>query len=364
MRLFTKSEKQIAISTETIIKSIGIAIAAYLLLQFIGEVSHQLTLIVVAAFLAMALNPAVTWILQRLKSRSRVRATGAAYVIVLTLLIGFLSFVVPPLVRQTADFIQDMPGTIRDFQNQDTAAARFVNRYDLDKQLDAVASDISSRYADYGSTAINTVSRVGGTIISIITVLVLTFMMLVEGPVWYRRILDLYQDNKRKRYDSLATRMYRVVTGYVNGQVLIAFIAALFAMIALMIASTLTDASVNVLALTGIVFLFGLIPLIGNTLAAVIVVLFSLFASTALAVIMAIFFVLYQQIENVTLQPYIQSRTNQLTPLIVFMAAIIGAGFGGLLGALAAIPVAGCIRVLVEDRFHIEPVERKDVDKK
>lgn len=349
MRWFSRSEKQITISTETIIKVIALTVSAVLILKFIGEVSHQLTLIGVSAFLALALNPAVTWLTIRLKSKSRVRATGVAYLMVLTILITFLALVVPPLVRQTAEFIGDVPRIVNDFQQQDTAVARFVRSYDIDEQLNTAASDFSGRFADFGRPVLNTASRVGGTIVSIITVLVLTFMMLIEGPLWYERVMSLQPKDRRAHRDKLAKRMYKVVTGYVNGQVLIAAIAAGFSLIALLIASTLTDSSVNAVALAGIVFLFGLIPLIGNVLAAAVVVLFALFESSTLALIMAVYFILYQQIENATLQPYIQSRSNQLTPLIVFIAAILGAGLGGLLGALAAIPVAGCIRILLED---------------
>jgi len=92
-----------------------------------------------------------------------------------------------------------------------------------------------------------------------------------------------------------------------------------------------------------------LIPMIGNTIGGILVVLACLFVSTPLAIIMAIFFVLYQQIENVSLQPYIQAKYNELTPLLVFVAALIGISYAGFLGALIAIPVAGCAKILFLD---------------
>ena len=82
-----------------------------------------------------------------------------------------------------------------------------------------------------------------------------------------------------------------------------------------------------------------------------------LFASTGLALGMTVFFLLYQQVENATLQPYIQAKSNNLTPLIVFVAALVGAQLGGLLGALAAIPIAGCIRVVIDEYYHVETVD-------
>lgn len=349
MKIFDKTDKSITISTHTIVKALFLSLVFFLLLRFFDSVTHQLTLIGVAAFLALALNPAVAWLTNKLPSKSRTRATGVAYLAVLTVLTGFLMLVVPPLVRQTSDFIRDIPDTVEDFRTQDSAVARFVRRYNLDEELDRWSNDFRSRTGDLADPVLNTASRALGTIISIITVLVLTFMMLIEGPLWFDRILALVPAHKRAHHKELARRMYRVVTGYVNGQVLIAAIAAGFAMIALLIGNALFNASVNAVALAGITFIFALIPLIGNIIGAAIIVLMCLFASAPLAIMMAIYFIIYQQIENVTLQPYIQSRGNQLTPLIVFIAALLGAGFGGLLGALAAIPIAGCLRILLED---------------
>ncbi len=350
MNLFKKSEQVVSISSDTIIRAILYTIGAVVLVQFLTSVSHQLTLIGVSAFLAIALNPAVSWVSKRLKTKSRVRAAGIAYVAVITVLIGFMALIVPSLVQQSSRFVQNIPNTVRDFQTQDSTIARFVINNNLDEKLDQAAKDISARFAN-ADGALNTASRVGSTLVSVITVLVLTFMILVEGPEIINKIFAYFSPKDRKRRRNLLHKMYGVVTSYVNGQVLIAAIAAAFALTTLLIASAIVDASVNVIALSGIVFLFGLIPLIGNILAASVVVLFCLFASPTLALIMAIFFIIYQQVENATLQPYIQAKSNQLTPLTVFVAAIIGAGFGGLLGALAAIPVAGCLRIWLIDRY-------------
>lgn len=351
MKLFGRSNKTITISSETIIKTIALTVAAYLVLQFAGNAAHQLRLVVVAAFLALALNPAVTAITKRLRSKSRVRATGMAYLAVVGVLTLFGVLVLPPLVRQTADFINDVPRIVTDFQSNDTALSNFVRQYGLDDEVRRIANDFGDRFNEFSGPILSTASRIGGTVVSLITVFILTFMMLVEGPIWYRRFLAMQESEKRKSRDRVAHKMYRVVTGYVNGQVLLAAISAGSSLIALLIASTLLNVSVNAVALAGIVFLFGLIPLIGNILAAGIVALFSLFASTPLALIMLAYFLVYQQIENATLQPYIQSRSNQLTPLIVFVAALLGVGLGGILGALAAIPLAGCVRVLLEEKY-------------
>lgn len=362
MKLFTKRAGiTINVSTEAVVRAIVLVILAVLALKFVGRVGYQLQLLVTAAFLALALNPAVMWIARKLRTKSRVLATGVAYVIVLVLLLSFLAIVVPPLVEQSITFVREIPNTVARVKTEDTAVGRFVHHYNLDAQIDVLSHDINGRIGNLPSTLWGLVNRIGGTLISVITVLVLTFMMLVEGPVWIDRIWGVTDPGKRKHRQELARRMYRVVTGYVNGQVVIAAIAAGFALIALLIASTATHAQVNAIALAGIVFLFGLIPLIGNTLAAVVVVIVCLFASMPLALIMAVFFPIYQQIENVTISPHIQSKGSQLTPLLVFTAALVGVGFGGLLGAFVAIPAAGCIRILVEDHFSTQLPTKKTV---
>ncbi|MDB5186212.1 MAG: conserved rane protein of unknown function [Candidatus Saccharibacteria bacterium] len=362
MRIFSPSSKPISITPETMVKGIAIAIGAYLLLKFVGNVAYQLQLVAIAAFLALALNPAVTWITHRLKSRSRVRATATAYVMVLTILISFIALIVPPLVNQTTEFIREVPQTINNIKTDDSPLADTVRRYNLESQVDRVRDDFGHRIGDLTGPVFTTVGRVGGAIISIITVLVLTFMMLVEGPLWYKRFMALQDPGKREHRKKLAHKMYRVVTSYVNGQVLIAAIAAAFALVALLIGSTIFNVSVNPVALAGIVFLFGLIPMFGNILAATIVVLVSLLSSVPLALVMAAFFLVYQQVENATLQPYIQSKGSQLTPLTVFIAALLGVGLGGIMGALAAIPIAGCIRVLVDDKLKTKMADLHAID--
>lgn len=333
------------------VRAVAIVLGALLALAFIEAIGRALIILFVAFFLALALNPVVGWIARKLKSQSRVRATGTAYLIVLLFLIGFFALVIPPLVKQTASFIQDVPGSIQGFKQNDGALSQLVYRYDLESQVDRFASDFSSRFSDFGQPILTTAGAVGTAVASTVAVLVLTFMMLVEGPRWFNQFLAIQPKSTRAKRKRLAARMYKTVTGYVNGQLILSLLAGAFAFIALMIGSTVFDASINEIAMAAIVSLFALLPLIGTTIGAVIVILACLFVSTPLAIAIAVYFVIYQQLENVTIQPYIQARTSRLTPLIVFTAALIGVTFGGVLGALVAVPVAACIKILLEDRY-------------
>jgi len=346
-------DKQIVVSIDnlTIIKGIALVIVAVLGFSFFKSIVQPLVLILMASFLALALNPAVSLISRLLRSKSRVRATAIAYAFVLAFLISFFSLVIPPLFKQTADFLKEVPGTIQDVKKDGSALNQFIDRYQLEDEVDKFASDFGARFGDIGKPALSTASKVGSTLFSTIIVLVLTFMMLVEGPMWIKKFWAGQPKRMREHRKDLAARMYKVVTNYVNGQVVIAGLGGGFAMIVIFIMSKIFDASVNPIALGAIVMLFALLPLIGSTIAAVIVCLACLLVSVPLAIAMAIYFVIYQQIENITIQPYIQSKGNSLTPLLVFISAIVGASFGGIMGVFLAIPTAGCLMILLEDYF-------------
>lgn len=340
------------ITNRTIVRTIVWILATIIFYRFVGKISHGLTLIFASFFLALALNPVVSWLSVRLKLKTRVRATALAYLLVVSLITLFIVMVAPPLVRQTRTFIGTVPSSIENFQQQDSKLAQEVRKYKLDEKITKSAKEFASHYSDYGSTILDTGRRIVEAVASVLVVLVMTFMMLVEGPAWLERFWKVMPPKHQDRQKKIAHKMYRGVTGFVNGQVILALIAGMFAFLALEISSRILDVEINAVALAGIVAVFGLIPLFGNPLAAILVILACLINSVTLGIVMLIYFIVYFFVENHTFQPYIQSRLNQLTPLTVFIAAILGVGFGGLLGAIIAIPAATAVKILVEDHFE------------
>lgn len=340
------------ITNRTIVRTMLWIVAAVMAFHFIGRITHVLTLIFIALFLALALNPVVSWVSRRLHVKSRVRATAASYLLVVLFLAAFFMLVIPPLVQQTQDFIKNVPSTVENFQKQDSGLAKTAKRYHIDEKLTKAARDFTSHYESFGTVVLDTGKRVAEVVASILVVLVLTFMMLVEGPRWLELLWGISPTKNQDRHKKLAKKMYKSVTGFVNGQVILAAVGGTFAFVALEIASRLLDVSINALALAGIVAVFSIIPLFGNPIAAAVVILMSLLSSLTLAIVMAAYFAVYYFIENHTFQPYLQSRLNELTPLLVFIAALLGVGFGGLLGAIVAIPVASAVKILLEDYFE------------
>jgi predicted PurR-regulated permease PerM len=348
------------ITNKTILRSILWVVASILAFHFVGRIAYALTLIFISFFLALAINPMVQWIGKRLKIKSRSGSTLIAYVFLISVLVGFFILVSPPLVKQTRQFISDVPQTISNFQSQDNGIAKSLRKYHLDDKITTAAKDFASNYSNFGNTILDTGKRIISVFVALLVVIVMTFMMLVEGPKWMEAYWRLVPAARRKHDQAIAARMYKAVTGFVYGQVILALLAGTFSFVALEVASRALNVSINPPALAGIVAMLGLIPMIGNTISSTIVSLVCLLTSAKLAIIMLIYFFIYYHIESYTFQPYIQSRLNELTPLLVFASAIIGVEFAGLLGALIAIPAATVTKILVEDQISRRGLVKAD----
>jgi predicted PurR-regulated permease PerM len=193
-------------------------------------------------------------------------------------------------------------------------------------------------------TAVAITKGVITAVVATVTIVFLTIFMLLEGPKWVERFYDLLPADREPRWRRIGDEIYRTVGGYVTGNLAISLIAG--------VVSTIVLSLVGVpyaLALGLLVAILDLIPLAGATIAAVLVSTVAFLDSTQSGVIVLIFFILYQQLENHVLQPIVYGRTVQLSPLVVLIAVLIGAELAGVIGALAAIPVAGTIQVVLVD---------------
>jgi predicted PurR-regulated permease PerM len=359
-------EVEVTVSIPTLLKVLGFAIAAIIFFAALRKSSHALLLIFTAFFFALALNAPVSWIARHIPGKrkgSRALATTVSALLVIAVLALFLGSLIPPIVRQTQTLIDAAPGIIRDVRDGNSETGKFIKRYHLEKQVNDFSKDLSGRLKNASGSALTTVTKVGSSVFTVLTIIVLTFMMLVEGPRWLAFMRELLPDRHEAHTARLTKDMYRVVKGYVNGQVLLAAIASMMLLPGLLIFHVS-----YAFALLGVVFICGLIPMVGHTIGAVIVTLVALFHSPVSAIGILAYYITYQQIENYLIQPRLQANTTDMSPLLVFAAVIIGVSFSGLFGGLVAIPIAGCIRVLVLDYLRNKnlissPVVRDEIKK-
>lgn len=341
---------EFTVSNRTIFQIFIASILFILFFTAFKKAGHAFVLIGTGLFLALALDGPVRLLAHYIpghKRRSRTIATAISFVVVIGFLIGFLVSIVPPLVSQTATFIEAVPSLVQDAKNENTGLGKTVRKYHLQSQTDKLSVQLSDRLGNITGTAVNTFTKITGSIFSVLTILVLAFMMLIEGPQWLQFIRDEIPDKHRTHTSKLAGDMYNVVRGFVNGQVTLAALAAVLIVVPLFVLNISYP-----IALMVIVFICGLIPLVGHTLGAIIVTTVALFTSIPSAIFILLFYITYQQIENYAIQPKIQANSTNLTPLTVFASVIIGVSFGGLFPGLVAIPIAGCLRVLAIDILH------------
>jgi predicted PurR-regulated permease PerM len=354
-----ETEVWLNVSVRTVVRTILIIVVAYILFIAARKSAHALVLIFTAFFLALALNAPVHQLSKLYpgkKRDSRTLGTFLAFLIVVVVLGGFIALVTPTLVRNTHSFINDIPHLIQEARDKHSAINRLVTKYNLQGQENAISNQITSRLHNLAGGAVASITQLAKSLVSVLIILVLTFMMLVEGPHWVTTVHNIVPTERRKRLKSLTDDMYKVIRGYVNGQVLLAALAAV-----LIMPPVLVFHLANPLALMVIIFLAALVPLIGHWIGATIISLVALSHSPWAALFILAYYVLYINIENYIIQPKLQANTTNLSPLLVFLAVVIGVSFGGLLGGLVAIPTMGCIRVLVVDYLHTRG-EIKSVD--
>jgi predicted PurR-regulated permease PerM len=300
----------------------------------------------VALFFAIVLTPPVDFLQHKL----RVRRGVATLIVVLVGLVLFSAMIyafVKPLAEQASQFSHDLPTYVQEARDGRGPVGDIVKRYDLEQKIKDNQDKIQQAVTDFGKNGLDIVKRIFTTIIAALTVMVLTILTLMEGPRLSQGLLQLIPyEQQRTRVQRVAIDASRAVSGYVFGNLLISLIAGLAAWIMLLILGVPFAATLGLF-----VGFADLIPLVGATLGAVPVVLFSFLHSVPAGITMVIFFIVYQQFENHVLQVTIMSRTVKLNPLAVLLSVLVGVEVFGFLGALLAIPAAGILQVVARDIY-------------
>jgi predicted PurR-regulated permease PerM len=334
-------ERLVRFRARTILAILGIVVAVAISLQLLWLARGVFTWVIIALFLALALNPAVEWLVQRGVKRGY--AVAMVFIAALLLIAGIAALFIPTLVEEINGFRKALPGYVEDVTEGRGPLGHFAERYDLvDRVRTAVEEGGISRVLGVSGVAVSIAKSVVTAIVAMVTIAFMTFFMLLEGPQWMERFYSLLPDTSRPRAERICHQIYRTVGGYVTGNLFISLIAGVSATIVLLLLGV-----PYAVALGLIVAILDLVPLAGATLAAIIVSTVAFITSITDGIIVVIFFIVYQQVENHFLQPVVYSRTVQLSPLAVLISVLIGAELAGVLGALAAIPVAGAIQVLL-----------------
>ena len=331
------------VPVRTMLVGIGLVVATYLTLRAIVVLARIETLLVVAAFFAIVLTPAVDFLRRKLHI-SRGLSTAIVFVAGIALVSAMLYAFISPLIQEGREFADNFPSYVSDAREGRGPAGDLVKRYNLDERIRDAQADIEKSLTNAGGGALKVAGRVLGGVASGLTVLVLALLMVLYGPDILRTSLAVLQPEKRDRVKAVAADCARALTGYVMGNLLISVIAGSLTFVALLIFGV---PFAGVLALW--TAFADLIPLVGATLGAIPTIGVAFLHSTGAGFGMLIFYVIYQQFENHVLQVAIMSKTVHINQLFVLVSVLIGVELLGFLGALLAIPAAGVLQVIVRD---------------
>ncbi len=313
---------------------------AYLLYQALVSARGVLVLVIVAAFLAIGLNPIVS----RLE-RAGMRRGGAVAIVFVGLLGFFALFgyaVLPLVINQVSNFVDAVPNYVKDLQNNGTIR-------DLDRRFGLI--DKLNQYVTTGGfgtriagNVVTVTQQVAGFVLKALTVLILTLYFLSSFNSIKRTAYRLVPRSRRARVSLIGDEVLNRVGGYVAGAVVVALIAG--------VASLVWVSSLGIpypLALALIVTLTDVIPLIGATIGAVIVTTVAFLVSLPVGIATGIFFLVYQQMENYLIYPRVMSRSVDVNPAAAIVGALIGGTLLGFVGALLAVPATAAIQLILRE---------------
>jgi len=342
-------------TVRTVVRIVLVVVCVVIVLYLLWLLRKPIGWILIATFLAVALSPPVNWLARRMK---RGFAIAIVYLGLLLIPILLIAAIVPPLITEANNFADNVPTYADDVTEfvEDNEQLREINEdYDITAQIQKEAKKLPNRLGGAAGTLRDVGLGIVNSVFALITILVLTAFLLGSGRGWIDALIDSRPPDQRDRLRRSRDNLAGAVSGYVAGALTIALIAGVATYIVLAILGVPFKGPLAVVA-----GLFSLIPLVGATIAAVLIGIVTLFENFPTAtIIWTIWAILYQQLENHLIQPQIQKRTVNVHPFITIVAVLFGATLLGIMGALVAIPVAASIQILLREYVDLRTLSIK-----
>lgn len=349
---------------------LGIVVAVFL----IFKAMTGLILIGISVFLALALRPLVRMVndfFTKLFGKDKKHQTISvvfAYLIVVLVIGAILAIVGPVVINETTKFIHNFPETFeKTFGGWEgvNGFGKSIGINNLEGEISNYLNGLSSSLLEMISTnLVSSVSGAADVLMKIMLVLVLTLLILLEGPSMMDSLWNSL-DDKKERSSSVAVarrtvgKMADVVSIYISRQMIVAILDGCATMAIVFILSLVLGFSSSLAVPMGMItMIFYMIPMFGQFIGGTLVTLLLLSSNLLAGLIFAVIYILYAQVENNIIAPKIQGDALKLRPVVVLGAIVIGMYMFGLLGAIIAIPIAGCVRVLVEEYPNIRAARK------
>jgi predicted PurR-regulated permease PerM len=320
---------------------VGFALALYC----VYLARSVLLLLLIAGILAIAINPMIIR-LERLGLK-RTWGAAAALLLVLVVLFAVLATIVTLLAQQAVGLANNLP-ELTSALLKNPVIADVSNRFNITASLNELAGRASTIFLGSSSSFISIAGDVASTVTDIFIILVLTYLLHLEGRGMWERGLGFLSDAHAHRARRVADQVIRAVGGFVSGNLFISLIAGIVTLVTLLILRV-----PYAFALAALVALFDLIPMVGAAIATVAVGFVALTQGFLVAIIAVAVLLVYQFVEGHVLQPVIYSKSLDLSALLVVVASVLGAEIGGIVGILLAIPLAAVAQIVIHEAYSI-----------
>lgn len=320
------------------------ALIAIVLMRALASTSQIFVLIIVALFLATGLNPAVVAIQKR--GLSRTNAVALIFISVIVFVAFFIAIVIPPVISQGTQLINTAPDLLKNLEKNSTIA-------DLNTQF-GIIDTLHSKLKDITADGTLIISAFGGVIgvgksvlsgtFTALTILILTLYFVTSLPQMTNLGMRFVPASRRDRVSRLTDAILSRVGAFVGSQILIALMAAIFVLFLSLVLSLPSP-----IAIAMIIFVCGLIPLIGHFIGSAVVTLIALTQSLTVGIAAFILYVIYVQFENYLLTPKVMKRTLSVPGAVTIISALIGSSLLGLIGGLLAVPIAASVILILDE---------------
>jgi predicted PurR-regulated permease PerM len=345
------------LSPRMVIRTVVVAITVLMTIYVMYLLRKPIGWLLIAMFLAIALSGPVNLLQRHMK---RGFAITIVYLGLLMVPIAIGAVVIPPIVNGVEDLAKNAPEYARDvtrFVNENDRLQEINDDYDITEKLQEEAAKAPEKIGDAAGVLRDVGFGIVNSIFALITILILTAFMLGGGRRWVEHGLRYLEPEQAERTRRVIDRSARAVGNYVAGALFQATVAGITSFIVLKILGVPFAAP---LAL--VIFFLDLIPMVGATLGAIIVGVFTLFGGDFPmdTIIWAIWSIVYQQVENNLVQPQIQKRAVDINPFLVITSVLFGGTLLGVLGALMAVPVAASIQIALREYMDARGIKPKD----
>jgi len=326
----------------TIIAVVGVLLATYILLVLVLATVRIIAWVAIAGFFAIVLAPLVRRVQARVGDRRTV-ATGIVVFTTLGTIAGTITLFILPVRKQLVDILTDLPGTVHDAADGKGPIGNLVKKLHIESYVQHNETKLAKAAARLNESTFDTATTVLSATLAFVTITLITFLFLSQAEAMGRAATSLIPHRRRASVRRIAVEAAGAVSGYVIGNLLVSLVAGVAAFTCLV---SLGVPSPVVLAL--FVAFADLLPLIGATLGAAVGVLAAYLYSPTAGLVSLIFFVVYQQVENGLIYPWIMARKVNVNPLVIILSVLVGVELFGILGALLAVPASGALQVIIK----------------